>query len=270
MHTNNVIVVDRPAMHVARILINRPEKRNAIDVRVRQALVNAFTAVLADPESRAVIFGGTGGNFSAGGDIPSMVGLDEHDARERMRHGHLLCRLVAHARVPVITAIEGAAAGASVGLALLSDHIVVGQSAQMHFPFMKLGLTPDWATLYSLPRRIGVVSARQMLMQAQTINGVAAVEIGLADSVVVDADVMGAAIEKAVELSKLPLDAFARMKKRLSHASFSMEEELLREEDDQVACLLGEEFREGYAAWKARRHVDFLRAGVVHRSDQGG
>lgn len=268
MYPDHVVVVDRPAMHVARILINRPQKRNAIDVRVRQALIDAFTAVLAEPETRAVIFGGAGGHFSGGGDISSMIGLEEDEARERMRHGHVLCRLVANARIPVVTAIEGTAAGASMGLALLGDHIIVGQGAQILFPFMRLGLTPDWATLYSLPRRIGLASARQILMQSKPINGVAAVEIGLADSVVADAAVMVAATGKAVEMSKLPLYAFGRMKERLRRAFSSMEEELLREEDDQVACLVGKEFREGYAAFKAKRHPDFVQLGVARSSNE--
>ena len=255
---DSAVVVDRPAPHVTRILIDRPHKRNAVDFQVRQALIDAFTDVLADPQNRALVFGGAGGNFSSGGDVPSMIGLTESEARQRMRHGHVLCRLIAGARVPVITAIEGIGAGASVGLALLGDYIVVGQGARILFPFMKLGLTPDWATLYSLPRRIGLTSARQVLMHARTIDGVDAVALGLADAAVADAHVMIAAVEKAVEFSKLPLAAFARMKTRLGRPASCIEEELVREENDQVNCLLGEEFREGHAALKEKRAADFL------------
>ena len=253
-----LVLVDSPAPHVARVLINRPEKRNAIDAEVRQALIDALTAVLAQPDHRALVFGGIAATFSAGGDVPSMIGLSEVQARERMRHGHVLCRLIGNARIPVVTAIEGFGAGAAVGLALLGDFIVVGEGSKILFPFMKLGLTPDWGTLYSLPRRVGMPCAMNLLTSGQMINGAEALSLGIADQLAADGQVMNAAIARAAELAKLPAGAFARMKQRLVNSSTSLEQELLREEHDQTACLLGEEFSEGYGAFMEKRAADFL------------
>jgi 2-(1,2-epoxy-1,2-dihydrophenyl)acetyl-CoA isomerase len=253
----SVLVVDEPAPHVARVLINRPEKRNAIDESVRRALLEFLSGVLSGHAHRALVIGGTGGNFSAGGDVPSMGGLSEEAAHARMQEVQRLCRLVSNADIPVIAAIEGIAAGAGVGIALLGDCIIAGEGARIIFPFMKLGLTPDWATLFSLPRRVGVSAARRLLMQSQTVPGSAALNMGLADVVVPDAAVGATAVEKAVEFSALPLGAFAKMKRRLTQAANALEDELAREEDDQVLCLLGEEFREGYAAFKEKRAPNF-------------
>lgn len=257
MLTSSLVLVDCPAPNVARLLINRPAKRNAIDHDMRQALIDALTKVMANRDHRAIVFGGAAGVFSAGGDLPSMIGLTEIQARERMRHGHALTRLLAGSALPIVTAIEGSGAGAALGLALLGDYIVVGESSRMVFPFMKIGLTPDWGTLFALPRRIGLPMARRILTRLTPVDAPEAVRIGLVDALVADPDVMATAIAMAVELSQLPLGAFAKMKRRLNNAASSLEEELAREADDQVACLLGAEFREGYAAFKEKRPADF-------------
>lgn len=264
MTNRSVVLIDSPEPHVCRLLINRPEKRNAIDFDIRQALIEAVTAITANPENRTLVFGGVGGVFSAGGDLNSMAGLTEGQARERMQHIHVLCRLVAGVGIPVVTAIEGIGAGAAVGLALLGDCIVVGEDTRILFPFMKLGLTPDWGTLRSLPRRVGLPAAMRMLTQALPVTGPEAFRVGLADALVADADVMSMAIGKATELSKLPLGAFAKMKARLNNAAASLAEELSREEDDQAVCLLGGEFPEGLAAFNEKRPPDF----VAKRSEQ--
>ncbi len=109
------VLLDWPAPAVARLRINRANKRNAIDQSVRQALTDALQVLADQSHARALVFGGVGGVFSAGGDLPSMVGLSEAQARERMQHVQRLCQLVAGLRFPVVSAIEGFGAGAAVG-----------------------------------------------------------------------------------------------------------------------------------------------------------
>jgi 2-(1,2-epoxy-1,2-dihydrophenyl)acetyl-CoA isomerase len=258
MITNNTISLDCPAPHVARLLINRPDKRNAIDYDVRQALIEALTALRSDADVRAVVFGGVGGVFSAGGDLPSMQGLSESQIRERMQHIHALCRLVASARIPIVSAIEGFGAGAAIGLAMLGDHIVVGEGAKILFPFLKLGLTPDWGQLLTLPQRVGLPMARRILTEGTVVTGPEALRIGLADTQVPDAVVMDTAISKASEMAQLPLEAFARMKDRLNKVSASLADELAREESDQAVCLLTDDFVEGFDAFKTKRVANFI------------
>lgn len=259
-----VVLVDRPAPHVARLLINRPDKRNAIDHDVRQQLTEALGMLLEDASVRAIVFGGTQGVFSAGGDVPSMVGLSEAQARERMQHIHVLCRLTAGAGVPVVSAIEGIGAGAAVGLALMGDRIVVGEGTVVLFPFLKLGLAPDWGQLLTLPRRVGLSVARRIFCEGVPVSGAEARRIGLADTLVSDAQVMATAVAQADELASLPREAFARMKARLNHPSTSLVEEMTREENDQVICLLGDDFVEGHDAYVNKRAADFVaRLGVM-------
>jgi enoyl-CoA hydratase/carnithine racemase len=253
--------IDRPARHVLRVRINRPEKRNAIDHDVRQQLTETLNWLRAEDEIRAIVMGGVGGHFSAGGDLPSMVDLNATDARGRMRHIAALCHLLHGSTLPIVTAMEGFCAGACVGLALLGDHIVVGASTKILFPFMKLGLVPDWGLLHTLPRRVGLPAARRILVSGETLGGPTAISLALADDIVADGEVMATAVRRAEEYSALPRGAFARMKSRLNTPSASLHEELLREEEDQAALLLGAEFREGYAAFVEKRSADFQGLG---------
>ena len=260
-NTHSVVLMDSPAPHVARLLINRPDKRNAIDFEVREQLTRQIQALQRDGTIRALVIGGVGGVFSAGGDVPSMLDLTEAQARDRMQHIHTLCRLVASVRFPVVSAVEGFAAGAVVGLALLGDCMVGGPGTRMMFPFLRLGLVPDWGQLLTLPRRVGIGAARRILTSGKTIGGEEARRLGLLDLLVPDDQVMGAAVHQALDLAQLPRDAFSRMKQRLNEVAGSLAEELAREENDQAACLLGDEFKEGYSAFSQKRAPNFLPAG---------
>jgi 2-(1,2-epoxy-1,2-dihydrophenyl)acetyl-CoA isomerase len=255
------VVMDEPARRVVRLLINRPDKRNAIDHDVRQGLIEALTQLDGKRGAGALVLGGQGGHFSAGGDLPSMVGLGESQARDRMQQIAQLCRLVSGLNIPVVTAMQGVSAGACVGLALLGDQIVVGGGTRVMFPFLKLGLVPDWGLLQTLPARIGRTAACKLLWTSANLSGAAAADLGLADECVSDDAVMTAAVTRAAELAQLPRAAFARMKARLALPSVSLDEELRREQEDQVRLLLGDDFREGLAAFMAGRPPDFLRRG---------
>jgi 2-(1,2-epoxy-1,2-dihydrophenyl)acetyl-CoA isomerase len=282
--THSKLAVDSPLPGVLRVLINRPEKRNAIDHDVREQLTAVFSglggagaaATTMTTPYRSVVLGGVGGHFSAGGDLPSMVGLDDDAARARMRHIARLCCLVEATRIPVVTAMQGFSAGACVGLALLGDHVVVGPDTKILFPFLKLALVPDWGLLYTLPRRVGYRAARRMLLSGATLTGPEAAAIGVADDCAgtgtdagagtgtgTDAGaVMALALARAAELAALPQSAYACLKHRLTRPSRSFEEELAREEEDQAGLLQGADFREGYAAFVEKRVPDFVaRAG---------
>jgi 2-(1,2-epoxy-1,2-dihydrophenyl)acetyl-CoA isomerase len=259
MNSCRKLRIDEPAPQVMRLLIDRPEKRNAIDHDVRQQLIEVLTDLPNHADARALILGGTHGHFSAGGDLPSMVDLSESEARSRLRHIAHLCQLISSTAIPVVTAMEGFSAGACIGLALFSDYIVAGNSTKILFPFMKLGLVPDWGMLYTLPRRLGLAAARRLLASGEPVSGEEAQRLGLTDELVGDEEVMPTAVRRAAEMAQLPQAAFARMKRRLTCVSATLDEELAREEEDQSLLLRGEDFKEGYAAFAEKRKADFTR-----------
>lgn len=252
------ILIDFPTDQVCRIRINRPKKLNAVNYEVREAMILALPSILNDRSVRALVLGGVDGNLSAGGDVPSMEGLSEAEARARLQHIHKLCHMIWYADMPVLTAAEGIAAGGAVGLSLLGDYIYAGASTKILVPFLKLGLVPDWGMMRSLPLRIGLPRARRLILERATLKGPEALDIGLVDFCVADDDVMLATLERAAKLAELPREATATVKDRLRD-QVGFEHDLANEERDQVAGLTGAEFAEGFAAYTQKRKANFLK-----------
>ena len=250
------VLVDRPAERVARVMLNRPERRNALDGETRTQFIDACAAALGDETVRCLIVTGAAGHFCAGGDLTSMP-KTTRDMRIRMKDGHRGVRLLLDSEKPVVAAVEGHAAGAGASIALLADVIVMGRSAQISIPFLKVGLVPDWGMLHTLPRRIGAARARQAIYMARSFGSEEALAIGLADRVVDDEEVAAAALDQAQLLAALPPHAFGILKQQLAAMPTSLDTALEMEVLAQSICITGEEFAEGAAAFKAKRKPVF-------------
>jgi 2-(1,2-epoxy-1,2-dihydrophenyl)acetyl-CoA isomerase len=253
------LLTDHPAPGIRRLLINRPEARNAINAAVREALHTALIAVRDEPTIRAVIIGGAGGFFSAGGDLPSMVGISPEAALARMADGHKIVSLLWRFPKPVIAAIERAAAGAGAGIAMLADRIIIGNTATLLFPFLRLGLVPDWGLIQTISRRAGATQAQRFFLDGKPINAETAIAHNMADLNVEDDAVMTHAIKQAELLAALPSQAFVRLKQLLRHDLNNDPLNLVQEAQAQTACLTGPEFIEGYAAFKEKRAPNFAQ-----------
>ena len=256
----SVLTIDRPAEGIARIGLNRPEKRNALDPELRLALIDGIEAVLEDSSVRAVILAGNGGHFCAGGDIASMEGLDAAAGRARMKSNHRMVRLIADAEKPVVAAIEGYAVGAGAGIALLADTVVIAETGAIGFPFFKVGLIPDYAILHTLPRRVGAARARQILLYARMLRGADAVDAGLADVLAPEGGTEAVALERARELASMPALAFALAKQQIGLAPVSLEAALEMEALGQASNFTTADFAEGRAAFREKRAPDFRRS----------
>ena len=247
---------------IARVALDRPEKRNALNPDVRGALIGTFEAALADPAVQAIVLTGNGGHFCAGGDIDSMEGLTAQSGRARMKVNHRMVRMLAEAEKPVIAAVEGYAVGAGAGLAMLADTIVIGAGAAIGFPFFRVGLVPDYGLLFTLPRRVGAARARQILLYARMFRGGEIMEQGLADEMVEDGAAERRATELAAELAAMPPHAFAVAKRQLGLWPVSLDTALEMEAMAQAACFTTSEFAEGRAAFREKRKPDFRRGGT--------
>ena len=254
----DAVIISQPAPHVAQVAINRPEAKNAIDEKTRRALIEAIQSVLADPDVRALVLCGTEGIFCAGGDLTSMRGMSEQQARVRMRSGHQLVNLLWQTEIPVVVALEKYAIGAGAGLALLADYIIAGKNARMSFPFMQLGLVPDWGSTQALIRRTGWSTAKRLILDKASLKGQQLVELNLADKIVEDKSVLQTACNKAADFSHYPRLAFRLFKIRMQAYPESFSDALNAEEYDQIACFLGAEFEEGLGALEQKRSPDFI------------
>ncbi len=249
----SLVVSEIAAPGIARIAINRPDKRNAVSPEARNDLIDAVNAALTDTAVRAIVIGSTEGHFCAGGDIDSMIDLDVASGRTRMKDNHRMVRTLAEAEKPIIAGVEGFAVGAGAGIALLCDAIVLAEGGALGFPFFRIGLTPDYGILFTLPRRVGNARARQILLRAQMLKGKEAVELGLADELVADGGAEARAMEIAQEMADMPPHAFALTKRHLAMEPQTLEAALEMEAMSQSLAFVGSELEEGRTAFAEKR-----------------
>ncbi|BCY20148.1 enoyl-CoA hydratase [Bordetella pertussis] len=147
---------------VARITLDRPDRRNAIDVPMRAALLAAVQAATADPAVRAVVLAGAGGHFCSGGDVSTMRGasMSAEQGRDRMAPIGACARALLEMPKPVIAAVDGIAFGGGFGLCLCADLVLATPAARFCLSFMRIGLVPDFAAAFTLPRLVGLQRAR--------------------------------------------------------------------------------------------------------------
>ena len=168
-----------------------------------------------------------------------------------------MVRLVLNTRKPVVAAVEGYAMGAGAGLAIACDTVVADAGTTFGFPFLKVGLGPDFGVSYTLPRRIGPGPAKHAFLHAKTFGGEEAVRVGLADELAEAGRVDARALELAQNLAALPPNAIALSKRQFAAAPVDFETACEMEAMGQSICFEGTEFPEGVAAFKEKRKPAF-------------
>jgi enoyl-CoA hydratase/carnithine racemase len=181
------------------LTLNYPERRNALAMPLKLALLDALRKIERDRDVRAVIITGAAGNFCAGGDVTSMGEHDLDAARQRMRESHDIARLLASFAKPLIAAVEGWAAGAGVSFALLCDTIVAAENARFKPGFGDIGLVADGGMLHTLPQRIGIARTKQLLYYGEVVNAPEALAWGMVDRLAPP----GGALDEAKRLAGL-------------------------------------------------------------------
>ena len=203
---------------VACITLNRPARRNAIDLPLRAALLAAIERAGASARVRAVLLTGAGGHFCAGGDLSTLQGddpLTPDQAAARMAPVVACAQALLELPKPVIAAVDGMAYGGGLGLALCADAIVATPDARLCASFMRLGLVPDFLASFTLPRLVGLQRARSLIYGAQELSGREAHAIGLLGELADAGDLQACAMARAQALGALSPVAFALTKRAL-------------------------------------------------------
>jgi 2-(1,2-epoxy-1,2-dihydrophenyl)acetyl-CoA isomerase len=256
MSADCVLVEDRAAVRV--ITLNRPDKRNAIDIPVRLELAKALEAADADRSIRAVVLTGAGPAFCSGGDIATMEPLAPEPAMERVQLAQKVIRAIWNTPKPVVAAVEGSAYGAGAALAAACDRVVAAANARFATTFTNVGLAGDMGIFASLPRRVGIARARQMLMMPTPIDAPAALEMGLVDALAEPGTALQVALTDAARLAAGPAQAYGAIKSLLAAAaSLSPLEILDREAENQARLFGSDDFAEGVEAFRAKRRPEF-------------
>jgi 2-(1,2-epoxy-1,2-dihydrophenyl)acetyl-CoA isomerase len=256
MSAGCVLVEDRGAVRI--ITLNRPDKRNAIDIPLRVELAEAFEVAGADGSIRAVVLTGAGPAFCSGGDIASMAPMAPEPALKRVQLAQKVIRAMWNAPKPVVAAVEGSAYGAGAALAAACDRVVAARNVRFATTFTNVGLAGDMGIFASLPARVGIARARQMLMMPTPIDASAALEIGLVDALAEAGTALQVALADAARLAAGPTHAYGAIKSLLAAACALSPFEVLDREAENQARLFGtEDFAEGIDAFRAKRRPQF-------------
>lgn len=248
-----ILVEDHGPVRV--LTLNRPERRNALDLEDRIALFEALVA--AEREVRAIVLTGAAPVFSAGGDIDSMT-ADPVVGRCRLDTANAIARQLITSSLPIVAAVEGGAFGLGLALVCACDLVVASESSRFAASFVKIGLAPDTGLSWSLPQRVGPAVTRRMLLTACTVHAGEALSTGLVDELVDDGTALERALQLGAELAAMPAPAITGVRRILSQPDQSLEGILAAEAAVQL-CLFGTpEFTEGRAAFLERRPADFM------------
>lgn len=257
---------------VRTLTLNRPEVRNALTLETLDAL-RAELGQAAKDGARCVVLTGAGQAFCAGGDIQSMVARRGQAVQtmERMRAG--LGEVLGAMRAldaPVLAKVNGDCVGAGLGLALACDIVVASATARFGAPFVNLGLVPDTALTYELPRRMGPGRAKELALTGALLQATEAWEERLVDRVVPAPDLDDTVNELAARLAAQPTRVLGLAKRALdAGAEGTRDAALLLEAYTQGICFTLPEHAEGVQAFVEKRRPDFVRAakGAPHPAE---
>jgi 2-(1,2-epoxy-1,2-dihydrophenyl)acetyl-CoA isomerase len=247
---------------VATVVLNRPEKLNALTVEMRQSLCDIFLRLRFDDAVRAIVVSGAGRGFCSGADVERMGKTPEdlRAGRHRMQQGaHTFIRTLHAIEKPVVAAVRGPAVGIGWSLALACDVVVAGKSARFSQIFRRIGLAPDGGAIWFLTRRIGMAKAKELVFSARFVEAEEALSLGLVNYVVNDDELMPKAASLAADFAAAPTFALG-LAKKLFHAAVgpSLDEYLDLESLVQPQLHHTADNAEGVAAFREKRPPKFL------------
>jgi enoyl-CoA hydratase/carnithine racemase len=242
--------------HVATVTIDKPPI-NSVSVDLMRDLADALHTLDKEPEMRAVVLATAGKVFCAGADLSgraSEVGLDArtsnplYDQAVRLHQSEL----------PIIAAVQGAAVGAGLGLALIADFRVATPEARFAANFTKLGFHPGFGLTYTLPRLIGRQNAAHMFLTGGRYDAEAALKMGLVDQVVAADGLMAAATALANSIAEnAPLAIRSTRKTLRADLAAGVKSQTDREFIEQQWLMKTEDFKEGVKSVAERRPGNF-------------
>jgi 2-(1,2-epoxy-1,2-dihydrophenyl)acetyl-CoA isomerase len=248
---------------IAVLRLDDPETLNALSPKVKAGMEKHVPRLVGDDSVRCIVITGTGRAFCAGGDIRSMQDIEGRKAptvRKRMQASHAWSRALLDSDKPVICAVNGAAVGGGLALALLGDIIIASREAYFMSGYSKLGALPDLGVLQTLTWAIGSLRAKEMFLLNKRYSAEEAVSIGLANKCVDAGSLMPEALSAAKEIAEGPAPMLSLTKAMMKRAyEASVEEFFEREAIAQGVAFGSAEFAEGVDAFLGKRKARFVK-----------
>lgn len=246
---------------VARLTLNRPVQGNAIDAPLARTLLEAAVACDTDADIRCVLLTGNGKLFCAGGDVTAFASAGSElpslvvDITNSL---HAAVSRLSRMDKPLVTALNGSAAGAGLGLAVMGDAVLAARSAHLTAAYTALGLSPDAGTSWWLPRLVGLRQAQEMIVTNRRVSAEEAQRMGLVTRVVDDACLAEEAMAVATRLAASATQALGRSRRLLLQSFDTGLEAHLQTEAREIAAAAGTpDGREGVHAFAEKRVPHF-------------
>jgi 2-(1,2-epoxy-1,2-dihydrophenyl)acetyl-CoA isomerase len=247
---------------VATLVLNRPEKLNAINDDLIDGLMKALDSVERDREIRVAVITGAGRGFCTGGDIELMRELKTgfHSAAFRgfLEAGHALVRKLRTLPKPVVASVNGPAAGGGVSLALACDLRIASEQATFTPAFFRLGLHPDGGCTFTLPRLVGMGRALESFWVGEPMTASEAKRLGAINFLVSQESLADATAQLASRLAAAAPLPMALMKQAFYERIHTELERVMDHElEAQMKCFASEDFNEGLRAFTEKRPPKF-------------
>lgn len=265
---DELILLERDG-DVAVLTFNDPDRRNAMTEAMGEAFAARIAELSRDATLRALVLTGAGRAFSAGGDLDFIQakadagradpgGPTQRQNREDMRAFYRLFLAVRELPCPSVAAIQGAAVGAGLCVALACDLRVVARDARLGVNFARLGIHPGMGATWTLPRLVGPAHAADLLLTGRLLDGDEAARIGLANRALEREDVLPEALSLARQIAEAAPAAVRGTRAALERAmDATLEDQLSFEADRQAECYETDDLREGLAAAREKRAPRF-------------
>lgn len=252
--TDRTITVTREG-GVTTIALDRAGVMNALNRPTRLALTEALLA--ARTEARCIVLTGSGRAFCAGQDLTEAAAMADIGGTLRIEYEPMLAAIT-DSPVPVLAAVNGLAVGAGANLALACDVVIAAESASFTQAFTRIGLIPDAGGTWTLPRQIGMARAMGAMLFAEPVSARRAADWGMIWEAVPDGGFQAAWRARAGRLAAGPTSAFTALKEALrASPGNALEAQLALEAGLQARCGASADFREGVAAFLAKRPARF-------------
>jgi 2-(1,2-epoxy-1,2-dihydrophenyl)acetyl-CoA isomerase len=250
---------------VLTLILNRPKRLNAMSADLIDAMNHELGCAARDPGIRAVLLTGTGRGFCAGADlagggpgVPGSDGKPDLGAGLDQRFNPMI-RAMRELPKPIVAAVNGVAAGGGANLALACDIVLAARSARFDQAFVRISLLPDLGGTWFLPHIVGDARARALAMLGASLSAEDAERTGMVWQVVDDAALMDEASKLARRLASGPTLSYAAIKKAMNVAATNtLEQQLDLERDSQRLLGRSDDYREGVAAFLAKRPAKFV------------
>jgi enoyl-CoA hydratase/carnithine racemase len=240
---------------------NNVAARNALSFEFYTAVTDALRDAARDASVGAIVLTGEGGHFCSGGDLRQLAKrreLSVQERRVRLEGLHDLIRAVRDCPKPVIAAVEGAAAGAGLSLAMACDMLVAAKDAKFTVAYVKVGLTPDGGATAFLAEFVSRQVLTELCLTGAPISGERMHALGAVNRLVESGHALSMAVELAVEISAGPQNAMSRIKHLCRHAMRnSLDEQLELEAQSMVEAMGGDESKEGIDAFLNKRSPNY-------------